>query len=311
MELRPIQKNYKMKKPDQVKKILFVTLSNIGDVILTTPTRIRLGQKYRNATIDIIGDARSEILYRYCPLVDKFYQKNKSEGLSGTFKLIKKVRTNSYDLAVDLRSDGLLYFIKAHSRLYKIKDKNIHSIEKHFLSLKEGLTSLPDPVIWLGKKEEAKAQKILSKINGKLLVIGLGANSSHKIWPAKYYAQLANLLKNYFNSVVLIGDKKDDMFTSDFKKEYQGSFTNLSGKLDLLTTAAILKNADLFIGNDSGLGHLASAVKTKTFTIFGPGDPSRYRPWGFLAYYLQDKENNIYNLKPKVVFSEIINCFRY
>ena len=300
-----------MKKSDQVKKILFVTLSNIGDVILTTPTLIRLGQKYRNATIDIIGDARSEILYRHCPLVDKFYQKNKSEGLVGTFKLIKKVRSNSYDLALDLRSDGLLYFMKADRRFYKIRDKNIHSIEKHFLSLKEGLSMLPDPVIWLGNKEKVRAKKIISKTNGPLLVIGLGANSIHKIWPAKYYAQLANLLKNYFNSVILIGDKKDDRFTSDFKKEYQGSFTNLSGKQDLLTTAAVLKNADLFIGNDSGLGHLASAVKTKTFTIFGPGEPNRYKPWGILAYYFQDKENNIYNIKPRVVFSEIVDRFEY
>ena len=68
-----------MNKPDQVKKILFVTLSNIGYVILTTPTLIRLGQKYRNARIDIIGDARSEILYRHCPIVDKFYQKDESQ----------------------------------------------------------------------------------------------------------------------------------------------------------------------------------------------------------------------------------------
>jgi len=300
-----------MKNPDQVKKILFVTLSNIGDVILTTPTLIRLGQKYRNAKIDIIGDARSEILYRHCPFVDKFYQKNKSDGLSGTLKLIKKVRANNYDLAVDLRSDGLLYFFKSHSRLFKIKNKNIHSIEKHFLSLKEGLTSLPDPVIWLGKKEEVRAQKILPKINGKLLVIGLGANSSHKIWPAKYYAQLANLLKKHFNFVVLIGDIKDDMFTLDFKNEYQGRFTNLAGKLDLLTTAAVLKNADLFIGNDSGLGHIASAVKTKSFTIFGPGDPNRYKPWGILAHYFQDKEKNIYKIRPKVIFNEIINRFEY
>lgn len=300
-----------MNKPDQVKKILFVTLSNIGDVILTTPTLIRLGQKYRNARIDIIGDARSEILYRYCPIVDKFYQKDKSQGLAGTFNLIKEVRSNRYDLAVDLRSDGLLYFIKAESRLYKIKDKNIHSIEKHFLSLKEGLSKLPDPIIWLSKKEQDKAKKILLKSRGRLLVIGLGANSIHKIWPAKYYAQLAYLLKKYFNSVVLIGDKKDDDFTSDFKKEYQGSFINLAGKLDLLTTAAVLKNADLFIGNDSGLGHIASAVKTKTFTIFGPGEPSRYRPWGILAHYFQDKEKNIYNAKPKVIFNEIVNHFKY
>ena len=153
-----------MKNPDQIKKILFITLSNIGDVILTIPTLIRLGQKYRNATIDIIGDARSEILYRHCPLVDIFYKKNKSEGLRGTFNLIKKVRSHNYDLAVDLRSDGLLYFIKADRRLYKIKDKNIHSIEKHFLSLKEGLSRLPDPIIWLGNKDEIRAKKSLSGV---------------------------------------------------------------------------------------------------------------------------------------------------
>ncbi|MDG2252711.1 MAG: glycosyltransferase family 9 protein [Methylophilaceae bacterium] len=300
-----------MNKSDQVKKILFVSLSNIGDVILTTPTLVRLGQKYRNAKIDIIGDARSEILYKYCPLVDKFYQKNKSEGFIGTLKLINKIRSNTYDLAVDLRSDGLLYFIKADKKLYKIKDKNIHSIEKHFLSLKEGLCGLPEPIIWLGKKEKDKAKRILFKTKGPLLVIGLGANSSHKIWSAKYYAQLAYLLKKYFNSIVLIGDKKDDELTLAFKKEYQGDFTNLAGKLDLLTTAAVLKNADLFIGNDSGLGHIASAVKIKTFTIFGPGEPIRYRPWGILSSYLQDKEKNINNIKPKVVFSEIIDRFGF
>ena len=300
-----------MNKPEQVKKILFITLSNIGDVILTTPTLVRLGQKYRNAKIDIIGDKRSEILFRHCPLIDKFYQKNKSEGVIGTFKLIKEVRANSYDLAVDLRSDGLLYFVKADSRLYKIKNKNIHSIEKHFLSLKEELSMMPDPIIWLGKKEKDKAKKVLSKTRGPLLVIGLGANSSHKIWPTKYYAQLACLLKKYFNSVILIGDKKDNEFTTNFKEEYQGSFTNLSGKLDLLTTSAVLKEADLFIGNDSGLGHLASAVKTKTFTIFGPGEPFRYRPWGAKAYYFQDKEKNIYNIKPKIILKEILNCFEY
>ena len=295
-----------MNKPEQVKKILFITLSNIGDVILTTPTLVRLGQKYRNAKIDIIGDKRSEILFRHCPLIDKFYQKNKSEGVIGTFKLIKEVRANSYDLAVDLRSDGLLYFVKADSRLYKIKNKNIHSIEKHFLSLKEELSMMPDPIIWLGKKEKDKAKKVLSKTRGPLLVIGLGANSSHKIWPTKYYAQLACLLKKYFNSVILIGDKKDNEFTTNFKEEYQGSFTNLSGKLDLLTTSAVLKEADLFIGNDSGLGHMASAVNISSFTVFGIGQPIRYRPWGNKALWYQDMNYDITNIPGLYVANKII-----
>ena len=126
-----------MNKSDQVKKILFVSLSNIGDVILTTPTLVRLGQKYRNAKIDIIGDARSEILYKYCPLVDKFYQKNKSEGFIGTLKLINKIRSNTYDLAVDLRSDGLLYFIKADKKLYKMSPMTTCEMQSEGLSTSE------------------------------------------------------------------------------------------------------------------------------------------------------------------------------
>ena len=55
----------------KVKKILFITLSNIGDVILTTPTLEALHFKYPNAIFDIVGDKRSRILFKYCPYINK------------------------------------------------------------------------------------------------------------------------------------------------------------------------------------------------------------------------------------------------
>lgn len=60
----------------------------------------------------------------------------------------------------------------------------------------------------------------------------------------------------------------------------RGRCIDLTGKVDLLTAYACLKRADLFIGNDSGLMHIAAAAGTPTIGLFGPSDERRYAPWG-------------------------------
>ena len=225
----------------------------------------------------------------------------------GTISLLRDIRKTNYDIAVDLRSDGLLYLIRADKKFHKIHNKNIHSIEKHYLSIKEEDKKIPEPIIWLSNEEKKKARQLLPKSFKKILAFGLGANSSHKIWPTKFYAELGNMLKQQFDLIVLIGDTKDNEFLSTFKKNYKGPLLNLSGKLDLLTTSAVLKKAQLFIGNDSGLGHIASAVNVNTFTIFGPGEPHRYRPWGPKANWIQDKQKEIKKIKPKDIYKKIID----
>ena len=96
----------KNSKDKNVKRILFITLSNIGDAILTTPTLESLHLKYPNAVFDIVGDKRSRILFKYCPYMYNFIEKDKSLGWCGLLSLIKKLRQERYDLAVDLRSDS-------------------------------------------------------------------------------------------------------------------------------------------------------------------------------------------------------------
>lgn len=60
----------------------------------------------------------------------------------------------------------------------------------------------------------------------------------------------------------------------------RGRTIDLTGKVDLLTAYACLKRASLFIGNDSGLMHIAAAAGTPTIGLFGPSDERRYAPWG-------------------------------
>ena len=63
----------------------------------------------------------------------------------------------------------------------------------------------------------------------------------------------------------------------------RGRYVDLTGKVDLLTAYAALKRADLFIGNDSGLMHIAAAAGVPTIGLFGPSDERRYGPWGPLT----------------------------
>src|SRR5262249_3877566 len=55
---------------------------------------------------------------------------------------------------------------------------------------------------------------------------------------------------------------------------------DLVGRTDLLTAAAVLRRSALFIGNDTGLMHLAAAAGTPTLGLFGPSPVEQYAPWG-------------------------------
>ena len=303
----------RIQKDKDIKKILFITLSNIGDAILTTPTLEALHFKYPNAVFDIVGDKRSRILFKYCPYMNNFIEKDKSLGWYGILSLIRKIRQERYDLAVDLRSDLLLYFIKSKNFFFKASNNltlNLHSVEKHFLSIKKIIQDKPPLTkIWLSDYESETSRKIFNKYsNTQFLALGLGANFNGKIWDVSKFIDLAKYLKDIFGVIILVGDLKDAALSEEFISEYKGVVINCCGHYNLLETAAIIKKSNFFVGNDSGLGHIASAVGTKSFTIFGVGNPYRYKPWGKNAFWIQDKNYEINNLDSKTIANKIIQA---
>ena len=61
---------------------------------------------------------------------------------------------------------------------------------------------------------------------------------------------------------------------------------NLAGRTSLLEDCAVLTRCAVFVGNDSGAGHMAAALETATLTVFGPTDPLRFHPWGARAAWV-------------------------
>lgn len=302
------------KSKNEIRNILFITLSNIGDVILTTPALESLHKQYPSAVIDIVCDKRSSILFRYCPYIDRLILKEKRSGWRGLLKLILQLRKRKYDLAVDLRTDGLLILIQSKIKIFKLSNHstlNMHSADKHHSSLRKHIrVPIPDSRIWLSNKEQDFANLVF-KDKSRVLTIGLGASSSEKIWPAESYALLANSIKHFFDEVLLVGNQQDAKLATTFKEKCQLPVTDFCGKLDLLESAALIEKSLFFIGNDSGLGHIANAVRVRSFTIFGIGQPKRYAPWNKNAMWYQDPEKNIKNIHYQIISEKLTSVFTH
>ena len=268
------------------ERVLFVTLSNIGDAVLTTPVLEVVHRRFPEARVDLVADPRSAELFARCPYLGETFLRRKRAGWRAELALVRRLRRRRYALAVDLRTGLLARLARARERRTRRGARPLgpHAAEAH-LGVVADLLDGPPPAarVWLSDHDRRLAAILLRGLpGGPLLALAPGANWPGKIWPADRFAGLARALAPRFAAVALVGGPADRARTAAVAAAIGGTLpvADLAGRTGLLTAAAVLERCALLVCNDSGLGHMAAAVGTPTVTVFGPGDPERYRPWG-------------------------------
>jgi ADP-heptose:LPS heptosyltransferase len=104
-----------------------------------------------------------------------------------------------------------------------------------------------------------------------------------KRWPADRFAALADRLVDVLSArLVLLGGPDDGPVNRSvvgaMGPAARARTLDVSGRLSLAETAAVIARCRLYVGNDSGVAHLAAAVGTPVVEVFGPTDPRRYGP---------------------------------
>lgn len=294
--------------PTSGDALLCITLSNIGDALMTTPVLEAMHRAYPQARIDIVADQRSSRLFDRCPYRGAIIHKHKREGWAGLWRLIRRLRRTRYELVVDLRTDGVAWLLRARRRLtkWRIRPPGPHAVERSWAVVAPiaDRAAPPPTTVWLNDDDRARAADRLSALPGKRwLAVAPGANWPPKIWPLAYYRELIGLLAEEFDGVLIVGGPREVELTAALARDLPLPGVDLAGDPDLLQAAAALQRAAVFVGNDSGLGHLAAAVGTPTMTVFGRGVPERYHPWGPLADYLLAPQRDL-NLLPATAVAE-------
>ena len=269
--------------------ILFLTSTRIGDAVLTSGLLKRLHDEIPNARFTIAAGPPAAPLFRDTPNLDRVLTVEKRKGGGHWFELWREVRNRRWGFVLDLRGSGLSGFLSAKKRaIYRrplMGAPVVHKVVEaaRLLKLEE---EPPAPFLFTSDETERQAAALLGNDHRPILAIGPGANWIGKTWPSERFNELAARLLGpdgvmAGGRLLILGSESDRLEALATRMSIpRERVVDLCGKADLLTGYACLKRARMFIGNDSGLMHLAAAAGVPTAGLFGPSDERRYGPWG-------------------------------
>jgi ADP-heptose:LPS heptosyltransferase len=241
-------------------RILFITATRIGDAVLSSGLLAYLLERHPEARLTIVAGPAAAPLFAAVPGLERLLVLDKRRWALHWLSLYAAVAGRRWDLVVDLRGSAVAWLLRARRRRVtgrgRADEHRVRELGRLF-----ALDPPPAPRIWVTPAHERAAAALLPP-GGPVLALGPAANWRGKEWRAERFAELAARLTAADG--ILPQERRID----------------LVGRVDLLTAAAVLKRAALFIGNDTGLMHLAAACGTPTLGLFGPSPVARYAPWG-------------------------------
>ena len=265
-------------------RILFITSNRLGDAVLSTGLLAHLVDRYPAARFTVACGALPAPLFGAAPRVERVIPVIKRPGNRHWLAVWRQCVTTPWSLVVDTRDTIVSRLVLARRRRGRKRlPPGRHKVEELAAVLR--LEPPPAPALWLTDQSCGQAAEL---IPGDRPVLGLGptANWVGKEWPADRFAELARLLTGEGG---LLPGARIAVFGSPGERERSRDVLSrldampvidLVGRTDPLQAAACLQRCGLFVGNDSGLAHIAAAMGTPVVAVFGPGRPETYSPWG-------------------------------
>jgi heptosyltransferase-2 len=270
---------------DRPDKILFVTLSNLGDVVLTLPAFRALEARFPHAEFHVVAGEGARGVFAAEPRVKSVLVHPKRPTLAGRLAFIRAIRAERYDLIVDLKRSPIGFFGGAKRRnSYLISGKSaIHQSMKHLRSIEgiappaRGARAMRLPAVSAGLRVELDAWAP----DGRFVAVAAGSKSDLKKWPTERYAALLDkMILNDGCRIVLVGDAADAADSAKVRAAMRGGVLDLTGRTTFEELCAVLGRAALLVTNDSAPLHVADALGTPVLAIFGPTEPRKYGPRG-------------------------------
>ncbi len=262
-------------------RILFVTATRLGDAVLSTGLLNHLIGAYPGARVTVACGPVAAGVFARLPGLERLIVVEKRRFDLHWAILWARVAPIAWDLVVDLRGSALGFALVARQRRIMRGGRRPGHRLTHIAGAM-ALATPPLPVAWTAACDRATAAALLP---AGAPVIGLGptANWDGKIWPASRFCELFAALRVHLpgaRAAVFGGPGAAERRAARPVLDTLPGAIDLVGSLSLPEVAACLARCALFVGNDSGLMHLAAAAGAPTLGLFGPTPASEYAPAG-------------------------------
>lgn len=290
--------------PSKPARFLILRGGAIGDFILTLPAIQALRDRWPGAYIELVGYPHIANLALVAGLVDHVESLDRADAARlftwrTTFSEEQAEHLRSFDLIISYLHDpdGV---VKANLKAAGVKQviygsplvKEGHAID-HLMKPLETLAIYaeePLPRLTL-KSERGKEWLAAHGLSGGVVAIHPGSGSPKKNWPAGNFLKLAEQLREFGQPHLMIFGEADAAVADVIRKEMPGVI-ELSG-CTLVELASVLSACRAFVGNDSGVTHIAAALGLRTIVMFGPSDADRWGPRGSHVNVIKAPEGNL------------------
>ena len=289
----------------QVRRILVVRLRSIGDTVLATPSLITLRRFLPTAQIDILLEDWVAPVLESFDAVDNVLSVGKDK--KSRFEIAWRIRRSKYDVVFNLHGGTTAtFFVRASGAKYRVglasyqynflythlapsplkfwQAEHTHSAEQQLALL--GFAGIP--VEDKPKSRLVVSEKEKEEIDLFLHVYGIDENEialihpaaafDTKRWSTENFAKIIDYLaaRNIFS--VVIAAPSEEQIIDEINEKTRIVFHGFT-HLTLPEVKALASRAKIFIGNDSGIAHIAAAVETPSVVIFGSSNINHWRPW--------------------------------
>ncbi|WP_232370890.1 lipopolysaccharide heptosyltransferase II [Desulfogranum marinum] len=293
--------------PKNPGKILIRSTNWIGDAVMTTPAVRTIRENFPDSEISILVLPWVSDIFRCSPRVDTiitYDKKGRHQGLAGKWHLARELNAYNFDCAILLQNAFEAALITTLARIpcrggYTTDARGLllsHGVRKsaaihkkhqvhYYQEMVQGLGLHPgDDALELfipQSVQQATREKLLSITNGKIEtspLIGFNPGAAYgpaKRWPAQKYADLAGAIcSNHEAYIAVFGTAADNEAAQCIKQSVPdpSKILDYTGKTNLIEAMALIEQCNAFVTNDSGLMHVAAALKVPLAAIFGSTD---------------------------------------
>lgn len=280
----------------QPRRILVITLRFLGDTLLTTALIRSLKLAYPDAAVDVLAFRNAAAMLEGNPDIAQVISLPGKPRFAEFAGLLLKL-WRRYDLAVSTQTGDrptLCAFAAGKFRIGPVPDKPQTGWRKRYLlhgwlvfdpgrhTVLENLRlcellTIPRHYRLVPPRTTALLQQPATPYT----VLHIAPQWRYKQWHRDGWLQLAAWLRARGYRIVLSGSTQPDeqRLLNELLPALPADTLNLSGQLSLAQLTALLGNAVLFVGPDTGITHLAAATGVKTAALFGPTDPRIWAPW--------------------------------
>jgi predicted lipopolysaccharide heptosyltransferase III len=292
----------------EVRRILVVRLRSIGDTVLTTPSLYALRRFLPHTQIDILLEDWVAPVLEGSDLVDRVIAIAR-DGTSVRARLARELRASRYDVVYNLHGGttatlltratgaphrvgfGHYQYARLHnhaapSSLEIWRRPSLHSVEQQLALI--GWTGVP--VTDRPATRLAVTERSLLSVSAKLRAAGVededkpfavihpAAAFATKQWATENFARVAEELTARGLTAIAIVSPKEKLVVQSLIRESSAPVFGLSD-LSLPEVTALTSRTRLFVGNDSGIAHIAAAAGAPCVVIFGSSNITHWRPW--------------------------------